>query len=553
MVAFRDAGLTVELIEFGRQPANQAEETVESSETSSKPQGVGPPFAGVMKMRDVLGELNRWGRSVSPARRPVMVPGRPASTTHPKSDRAAHTCASDINAVADRRYRSRFGSSATDRCRRARNPSPASDTKRAGYSTGARRRGASAQRAQRHALPKGSDQLADRSPRPGANLPPRSRPVADRCYRKRRAPATELGDGHIPPTTSSPTPTHHAFDSLPATTMGAVTALFAHPDEALAMLRYKLKAKRARRGQEQALAQRCDSDVGRAADWRFCYEYLTMVSRSFALVILELEQPLRDAVCVFYLTLRALDTIEDDTGVDAHQRMQLRAAAAVYPRAALLPRAGRGLSGDHHRHHAAHGRGHGAAHSRHRQRERGPVRHLLPLRGRTGGHRPERHVCGGRLRGARTVHRQQGRRRPVQLHGSLPAEDQHHPRLSGGRRGGTHVLAARGVEPLRRGAAAGGVGATAAPSAGGGVPQRHGDRRAAPRPRLHRLHLAGAHRFGVQFRGHPAGDGGGHAGAVLQQSAPVPGAPQVAPRPHRQVGAAGARPVRRDTHFCPVR
>ena len=89
------------------------------------------------------------------------------------------------------------------------------------------------------------------------------------------------------------------------------------------MLRYKIKARRARRAQEQALAQRCDSDAGRAADWRFCYEYLTMVSRSFALVILELEQPLRDAVCVFYLTLRALDTIEDDTGVDAHQRMQL--------------------------------------------------------------------------------------------------------------------------------------------------------------------------------------------------------------------------------------
>ena len=48
MVAFRDAGLTVELIEFGRQPVSQAEETVESSETPSKPQGVGPPFTGVM-------------------------------------------------------------------------------------------------------------------------------------------------------------------------------------------------------------------------------------------------------------------------------------------------------------------------------------------------------------------------------------------------------------------------------------------------------------------------------------------------------------------------
>ncbi len=33
---------------------------------------------------------------------------------------------------------------------------------------------------------------------------------------------------------------------------------------------------------------------------------------SFAVVIQQLPNPLRDAVCVFYLVLRGLDTVEDD-------------------------------------------------------------------------------------------------------------------------------------------------------------------------------------------------------------------------------------------------
>ena len=45
---------------------------------------------------------------------------------------------------------------------------------------------------------------------------------------------------------------------------------------------------------------------------QFCYDMLNRVSRSFAVVIQQLPQCLRDAVCVFYLVLRALDTVEDD-------------------------------------------------------------------------------------------------------------------------------------------------------------------------------------------------------------------------------------------------
>lgn len=38
-------------------------------------------------------------------------------------------------------------------------------------------------------------------------------------------------------------------------------------------------------------------------------------ARSFAIVIQQLPAQLRDAVCVFYLVLRALDTVEDDMAV----------------------------------------------------------------------------------------------------------------------------------------------------------------------------------------------------------------------------------------------
>lgn len=47
-------------------------------------------------------------------------------------------------------------------------------------------------------------------------------------------------------------------------------------------------------------------------DYRFCESILKKVSRSFALVIQTLPDDLRISVCIFYLVLRALDTIEDD-------------------------------------------------------------------------------------------------------------------------------------------------------------------------------------------------------------------------------------------------
>ncbi|RAH63415.1 farnesyl-diphosphate farnesyltransferase [Aspergillus piperis CBS 112811] len=46
-----------------------------------------------------------------------------------------------------------------------------------------------------------------------------------------------------------------------------------------------------------------------------CFKFLDLTSRSFSAVIKELHPELLMPVCVFYLTLRGLDTIEDDTSI----------------------------------------------------------------------------------------------------------------------------------------------------------------------------------------------------------------------------------------------
>lgn len=43
-----------------------------------------------------------------------------------------------------------------------------------------------------------------------------------------------------------------------------------------------------------------------------CYHFLNLTSRSFAAVVQALHPELRDAICLFYLVLRGLDTVEDD-------------------------------------------------------------------------------------------------------------------------------------------------------------------------------------------------------------------------------------------------
>ncbi|KAG2500085.1 hypothetical protein HYH03_002362 [Edaphochlamys debaryana] len=85
--------------------------------------------------------------------------------------------------------------------------------------------------------------------------------------------------------------------------MGKLGDILSHPNEILPLLRMYQAAKRA-------------TKLPKEPDLAFCYGMLNDVSRSFAIVIQQLPNPLRDAICVFYLVLRGLDTVEDDMALD---------------------------------------------------------------------------------------------------------------------------------------------------------------------------------------------------------------------------------------------
>ncbi|OMO74384.1 Squalene/phytoene synthase [Corchorus capsularis] len=85
--------------------------------------------------------------------------------------------------------------------------------------------------------------------------------------------------------------------------MGTLGALVKHPDDFYPLLKLKMAARHA------------EKQIPSEPHWGFCFSMLHKVSRSFALVIQQLDTKLRNAVCIFYLVLRALDTVEDDTSI----------------------------------------------------------------------------------------------------------------------------------------------------------------------------------------------------------------------------------------------
>lgn len=94
------------------------------------------------------------------------------------------------------------------------------------------------------------------------------------------------------------------------------SALF--PSEIKAMLRIKIE------GQKFAPSKQPLEELALVTgDKEFCYTALNKVSRSFAMVIQQLPEDLKDAVCVFYLVLRALDTVEDDMKFPEDQKWPL--------------------------------------------------------------------------------------------------------------------------------------------------------------------------------------------------------------------------------------
>ncbi|MCD9640104.1 Farnesyl-diphosphate farnesyltransferase [Datura stramonium] len=86
-----------------------------------------------------------------------------------------------------------------------------------------------------------------------------------------------------------------------------------HPDELFPLMKLMLLAKRVEK----------KATPLQPPHWAFCYITLRKVSRSFALVIQQLPTDLRDVVCVYYLVLRALDTVEDDTSLAIEVRVPI--------------------------------------------------------------------------------------------------------------------------------------------------------------------------------------------------------------------------------------
>ena len=91
-----------------------------------------------------------------------------------------------------------------------------------------------------------------------------------------------------------------------------------HPREVRALLSLKIKGQRFTVPKEP-LAELVD----KLDDAAFCCTALSKVSRSFAVVIQQLSENLKNAVCVFYLVLRALDTIEDDMQFPREEKLKI--------------------------------------------------------------------------------------------------------------------------------------------------------------------------------------------------------------------------------------
>ena len=91
-----------------------------------------------------------------------------------------------------------------------------------------------------------------------------------------------------------------------------------HPSEVLAMVKIKLSNISISDNKEPL-----EKIARRSNDRDFCYASLNKVSRSFAIVIQQLPEELKDPVCVFYLVLRGLDSVEDDMSYPVEKRLPL--------------------------------------------------------------------------------------------------------------------------------------------------------------------------------------------------------------------------------------
>uniref|UniRef100_A0A8C1R7R3 Squalene synthase n=1 Tax=Cyprinus carpio TaxID=7962 RepID=A0A8C1R7R3_CYPCA len=95
-----------------------------------------------------------------------------------------------------------------------------------------------------------------------------------------------------------------------------------HPEEIINLFKYKI-------GGCRSVMPKLDYD-SMSETLRTCYAYLNQTSRSFAAVIQALDGELRHAVCIFYLVLRALDTVEDDMSIPLEKKVPLLFSVVHY-------------------------------------------------------------------------------------------------------------------------------------------------------------------------------------------------------------------------------
>ncbi|KAG7098792.1 hypothetical protein E1B28_000697 [Marasmius oreades] len=105
--------------------------------------------------------------------------------------------------------------------------------------------------------------------------------------------------------------------------MGALawfTLLLTHPLEFRTLLQYSLYHEQKR---DITAKQEHEASGWDRATMRRCWDFLDITSRSFSAVIKELDGDLARVVCLFYLVLRGLDTIEDDMTISDEKKQPL--------------------------------------------------------------------------------------------------------------------------------------------------------------------------------------------------------------------------------------
>ncbi|KAI3602244.1 squalene synthetase [Moniliophthora roreri] len=105
--------------------------------------------------------------------------------------------------------------------------------------------------------------------------------------------------------------------------MGAInwiTLLLTHPYEFRTLLQFWLYHEQKR--DITSMKEHPTSGWDRSS-MRRCWHFLDMTSRSFAAVIKELDGDLARVVCLFYLVLRGLDTIEDDMTIPDEKKQPI--------------------------------------------------------------------------------------------------------------------------------------------------------------------------------------------------------------------------------------